>query len=155
MGWIGLKLMAEPGIVDIFTDGACSGNPGPGGWGVVMRWNGEEKEIYGGEADTTNNRMELMAAIRGLESLKREMKVRVHTDSTYVKDGITKWIHGWKNNGWKTAAKKPVKNQDLWQMLDKAISEHKVEWHWVKGHAGHPENERADELARRGAEESA
>ncbi|MDH5488775.1 MAG: ribonuclease HI [Rhodospirillaceae bacterium] len=147
--------MAEPGIVDIFTDGACSGNPGPGGWGVVMRWNGEEKEIYGGEADTTNNRMELMAAIRGLESLKREMKVRVHTDSTYVKDGITKWIHGWKNNGWKTAAKKPVKNQDLWQMLDKAISEHKVEWHWVKGHAGHPENERADELARRGAEESA
>ena len=155
MGWIGLKLMAEPGIVDIFTDGACSGNPGPGGWGVVMRWNGEEKEIYGGEADTTNNRMELMAAIRGLESLKREMKVRVHTDSTYVKDGITKWIHGWKNNGWKTAAKKPVKNQDLWQMLDKAISEHKVEWHWVKCHAGHPENERADELARRGAEEAA
>lgn len=155
MGWIGLKLMAEPSIVDIFTDGACSGNPGPGGWGVVMRWNGEEKEIYGGEADTTNNRMELMAAIRGLESLKREMKVRVHTDSTYVKDGITKWIHSWKNNGWKTAAKKPVKNQDLWQMLDKAISEHKVEWHWVKGHAGHPENERADELARRGAEEAA
>jgi len=155
MGWIGLKLMGEPSIVDIFTDGACSGNPGPGGWGVVMRWNGEEKEIYGGEADTTNNRMELMAAIRGLESLKREMKVRVHTDSTYVKDGITKWIHGWKNNGWKTAAKKPVKNQDLWQMLDRAISEHNVEWHWVKGHAGHPENERADELARRGAEEAA
>ncbi|MDH5772907.1 MAG: ribonuclease HI [Rhodospirillaceae bacterium] len=147
--------MGEPSIVDIFTDGACSGNPGPGGWGVVMRWNGEEKEIYGGEADTTNNRMELMAAIRGLESLKREMKVRVHTDSTYVKDGITKWIHGWKNNGWKTAAKKPVKNQDLWQMLDRAISEHNVEWHWVKGHAGHPENERADELARRGAEEAA
>ena len=155
MGWIGLKLMGEPSIVDIFTDGACSGNPGPGGWGVVMRWNGEEKEIYGGELDTTNNRMELMAAIRGLESLKREMKVRVHTDSTYVKDGITKWIHGWKNNGWKTAAKKPVKNQDLWQMLDRAISEHNVEWHWVKGHAGHPENERADELARRGAEEAA
>ncbi|MDH3336063.1 MAG: ribonuclease HI [Rhodospirillaceae bacterium] len=147
--------MGDAAIVDIFTDGACSGNPGPGGWGVVMRWNGEEKEIYGGETDTTNNRMELMAAIRGLESLKREMQVRVHTDSTYVKDGITKWIHGWKNNGWKTAAKKPVKNQDLWQMLDKAISEHNVEWHWVKGHAGHPENERADELARRGAEEAA
>jgi len=155
MGWTGFNRMGDAAIVDIFTDGACSGNPGPGGWGVVMRWNGEEKEIYGGETDTTNNRMELMAAIRGLESLKREMQVRVHTDSTYVKDGITKWIHGWKNNGWKTAAKKPVKNQDLWQMLDKAISEHNVEWHWVKGHAGHPENERADELARRGAEEAA
>ena len=141
--------MGGSNVVDIFTDGACSGNPGPGGWGVVMRWNGEEKEIYGGEADSTNNRMELMAAIRGLESLKRGMRVRIYTDSTYVKDGITKWIHGWK-----TAAKKPVKNQDLWQMLDTAISEHNVEWHWVKGHAGHPENDRADELARRGAEEN-
>ena len=146
--------MSEDNSVNIFTDGACSGNPGPGGWGVLMLWGKEEKEIYGGEAETTNNRMELMAAIRGLESLKRGMKVRLYTDSTYVKDGITKWIHGWKKNGWKTAAKKPVKNQDLWQMLEKAILEHDVEWHWVKGHSGHPENERADELARRGAEQA-
>ena len=146
--------MSEDNAVNIFTDGACSGNPGPGGWGVLMLWGEEEKEIYGGELDTTNNRMELMAAIRGLESLKHGMKVRLYTDSTYVKDGITKWIHGWKKNGWKTAAKKPVKNQDLWQMLEKAISEHDVEWHWVKGHCGHPENERADELARRGAEQA-
>ncbi|MCK5165694.1 MAG: ribonuclease HI [Rhodospirillaceae bacterium] len=146
--------MSDDSTVSIFTDGACSGNPGPGGWGVLMLWGDEEKEIYGGEPDTTNNRMELMAAIRGLESLKRGMKVRLYTDSTYVKDGITKWIHGWKKNGWKTAAKKPVKNQDLWQMLEKTIAEHNVEWHWVKGHSGHPENERADELARRGAEQS-
>ena len=146
--------MSDDNTVSIFTDGACSGNPGPGGWGVLMLWGDEEKEIYGGEPDTTNNRMELMAAIRGLERLKRGMKVRLYTDSTYVKDGITKWIHGWKKNGWKTAAKKPVKNQDLWQMLEKTIAEHNVEWHWVKGHAGHPENERADELARRGVEQS-
>ena len=146
--------MSDDSTVSIFTDGACSGNPGPGGWGVLMLWGDEEKEIYGGEPDTTNNRMELMAAIRGLESLKRGMKVRLYTDSTYVKDGITKWIHGWKKNGWKTAAKKPVKNQDLWQMLEKTIAEHNVEWHWVKGHSGHPENERADELARRGAEQA-
>lgn len=144
--------MNEDGIVNIFTDGACSGNPGPGGWGVLMLWNGEEKEIYGGEINTTNNRMELLAAIKGLESLKRDMKVALYTDSTYVKDGITKWIIGWKKNGWKTANKKPVKNKDLWQLLEKAISEHNVEWHWVKGHSGHPENERADELARRGIE---
>lgn len=144
--------MNEDGTVNIFTDGACSGNPGPGGWGVLMLWNGEEKEIYGGEINTTNNRMELMAAIKGLESLKRDMKVALYTDSTYVKDGITKWIIGWKKNGWKTANKKPVKNRDLWQLLEKAISEHNVEWHWVKGHSGHPENERADELARRGIE---
>ncbi|MCK5167695.1 MAG: ribonuclease HI [Rhodospirillaceae bacterium] len=145
--------MSENNGVSIFTDGACSGNPGPGGWGVLMLWGEQEKEIYGGEPDTTNNRMELMAAIRGLESLKRGMKVRLYTDSTYVRDGITKWIHGWKKNGWKTAAKKPVKNQDLWQLLEKAILEHEVEWHWVKGHSGHPENERADELARRGVEQ--
>ncbi len=136
------------GTVDIFTDGACSGNPGPGGWGAVLRWNGHEKEMSGSEPDTTNNRMELMAAIEALESLKRDVKVRVHTDSTYVKDGITKWIHGWKEKGWKTAAKKPVKNQDLWQRLDAALGSHDIEWFWVKGHAGHPENERADEIAR-------
>ena len=146
--------MTKADSVSIFTDGACSGNPGPGGWGVLMLWGGQEKEIYGGEPDTTNNRMELMAAIRGLESLKRGMKVSLYTDSTYVKDGITKWIHGWKKNGWKTAAKKPVKNQDLWQELEKTIAEHEVEWHWVKGHSGHPENERADELARRGVEQA-
>lgn len=135
--------------VDIYTDGACSGNPGPGGWGVVMRWKGTDKELSGSEPDTTNNRMELMAAIRGLEALKRGVgQVHLHTDSTYVKDGITKWIHGWKKNGWKTAAKKPVKNQDLWQRLDEALSDHEIEWHWIKGHSGHPENERCDELAR-------
>jgi len=136
-------------VVDIYTDGACSGNPGPGGWGVVMRWKGVEKEFSGYEPETTNNRMELMAAIIGLEQLKRGVnQVRVHTDSTYVKDGTTKWIHGWKKNGWKTAAKKAVKNQDLWMRLDDALSGHEVEWHWVKGHSGHPENERCDELAR-------
>ncbi|MEG3619442.1 ribonuclease HI [Magnetovibrio sp. PR-2] len=136
-------------IVEIFTDGACSGNPGPGGWGVVMRWNDHEKELSDFEAETTNNRMELMAAIRGLEQLKRDVgKVRLTTDSTYVKDGITKWIFGWKKNGWKTAAKKPVKNKDLWMRLDEALKGKDVEWDWVKGHAGHPENERCDELAR-------
>jgi len=137
-------------VVDLFTDGACSGNPGPGGWGVILRFRGAEKELSGGEAATTNNRMELMAAIQGLESLKRKVRARVHTDSTYVKDGITKWIHNWKKKGWRTADKKPVKNQDLWQRLDAALAEHEIEWHWVRGHAGHPENERADELARRG-----
>ena len=136
-------------VVDIYTDGACSGNPGPGGWGVVMRWKGVDKELSGYEDNTTNNRMELMAAIRGLEALKRGVgKVHLHTDSTYVKDGITKWIHGWKKNGWKTAAKKPVKNQDLWQRLEASLADHEIEWHWVKGHSGHPENERCDELAR-------
>jgi ribonuclease HI len=136
--------------VQIFTDGACSGNPGPGGWGVVLRWKGTEKEISGGERETTNNRMEMMAAIKALESLKRTVPVDLYTDSTYVRDGITKWLPGWKSNGWRTAAKKPVKNQDLWQRLEAAIQDHDVKWHWVKGHAGHPENERADELARTG-----
>lgn len=136
--------------VEIYTDGACSGNPGPGGWGAVLRWRGLDKEIKGGQRSTTNNQMELMAAIQALESLKRPMQVDLYTDSTYVRDGITKWIFNWKKNGWKTAAKKPVKNADLWQRLDKAIERHQVDWHWVKGHAGHPDNERADELAREG-----
>ncbi|GGD18194.1 ribonuclease HI [Pyruvatibacter mobilis] len=138
--------------VDVYTDGACSGNPGPGGWGAVLISGGNEKEISGGEPGTTNNRMELMAAIMALEAMKRPVEVHLHTDSTYVRDGITKWIHGWKKNGWKTAAKKPVKNADLWQRLEEAAGRHKVEWHWVKGHAGHPQNERADELARGGLE---
>ena len=136
--------------MEIFTDGACSGNPGPGGWGAILRWRDEERELWGGEPETTNNRMELMAAIMALESLKRPVPAILHTDSTYVKDGITKWIHSWKTRGWKTAAKKPVKNVDLWQRLDAALGDHEIEWRWVKGHAGHPENERADELARRG-----
>ncbi len=137
--------------IEIWTDGACSGNPGPGGWGVLMKWNGHEKELYGGEPQTTNNRMELMAAIEALNALKNGESVILHTDSTYVKDGLTKWIHGWKRNGWKTAAKKPVKNQDLWQALDDACGRHKVDWRWVKGHDGDEGNERADELARRGS----
>lgn len=136
--------------VDLYTDGACFGNPGPGGWGVLMLYKGNEKELCGGEPATTNNRMELMAAIQGLETLKRGVKVRVHTDSTYVKDGITKWIHGWKKNGWKNAQKKPVKNAELWQRLETAIERHDVSWHWVKGHSDHPENDRADALARQG-----
>ena len=140
-------------VVDIFTDGACSGNPGPGGWGVILRWDGHEKELHGGERDTTNNRMELMAAIKALESLKRPVKVRLHTDSTYLRDGITKWIHDWKRKGWKTADKKPVKNIDLWQRLEAATARHDVQLFWIRGHAGHPENERADALARRGIEE--
>ncbi len=134
--------------VEIFTDGACSGNPGPGGWGAILRYNGVEKEISGGAAQTTNNRLEMMAAIEALEALKRPSRVRLHTDSTYLKDGITKWIHAWKARGWKTAAKKPVKNQDLWQRLETALERHQVNWFWVKAHAGHPENERADALAR-------
>jgi len=134
--------------VEIFTDGACSGNPGPGGWGSILRWNGVEKELSGAEPDTTNNRMEMMAAIAALEALKRPMSARVTTDSAYLRDGIMKWIHGWKRNGWKTAAKEPVKNEDLWRRLDELTRRHKVEWEWVKGHAGHPENERADQLAR-------
>ena len=136
--------------VDIYTDGACSGNPGPGGWGALMLCNGEEKELSGGEAETTNNRMEMLAAIQAFQALKKPTKVRLHTDSTYLKDGITKWIANWKRNGWRTAAKKPVKNADLWQLLEEAMKPHNVEWHWVKGHSGHPENERADELARQG-----
>lgn len=138
------------GKVIVHTDGACSGNPGPGGWGVILDYNGTRKELSGGEAQTTNNRMELMGAISALEALKRPCEVEMHVDSQYVKDGITKWIHGWKKNGWKTADKKPVKNAELWQRLDEALKLHKVSWHWVKGHAGHDENERADELAREG-----
>ncbi len=138
------------GKVIIHTDGACSGNPGPGGWGAILDYNGTRKEIYGGEKQSTNNRMELKAAIEALNVLKRACDVEMHVDSQYVKDGITKWIHGWKRNGWKTADKKPVKNVELWQALDEAIKRHEITWHWVKGHAGHPENERADELARQG-----
>ena len=136
------------GTVDAFTDGACSGNPGPGGWGAILRWRGQERELSGGDAQTTNNRMEMMAAIVALESLKRPATVRIHTDSTYVKDGITKWLPAWKKRGWKTADKKPVKNVDLWQRLEAAAGRHEVSWHWVRGHSGHPENERADTLAR-------
>jgi ribonuclease HI len=137
-------------VVEIFTDGACSGNPGPGGWGAILRWNGHERELSGGEAATTNNRMELMAAIHALEALKRGTRARIHTDSVYLKDGITKWIARWKSNGWRTADKKPVKNLDLWQRLDASLAGHAVSWHWVKGHAGHAGNERADRLAREG-----
>ncbi|MGE4429334.1 MAG: ribonuclease HI [Sphingobium sp.] len=133
--------------VEIFTDGACKGNPGPGGWGALIRSGKHEKELSGGEPDTTNNRMELMGAIAALNALKRPCHVVLTTDSNYVKDGITKWVHGWKRNGWKTADRKPVKNADLWQALIEAVKPHKIEWHWVKGHAGHPENERADALA--------
>jgi ribonuclease HI len=139
--------------VELFTDGACRGNPGPGGWGVLMRYGDHEKEMYGGEKETTNNRMELTAVIEGLNSLTRECSVKITTDSTYVKDGITSWIHNWKKRNWKTASKKPVKNQDLWQALDRAVSEHDVEWAWVKGHSGHRENEIADDLANRGIDE--
>jgi ribonuclease HI len=134
--------------VDLFTDGACSGNPGPGGWGALLRYGPNEREMSGAEKLTTNNRMEMMAAIAGLEALKRPCRVRIHTDSIYLRDGITKWIHAWKAKGWKTAAKEPVKNVDLWQRLEAAMAPHEVSWHWVKGHAGHPENERADALAR-------
>jgi ribonuclease HI len=133
--------------VEIFTDGACKGNPGPGGWGAVIRAGAREKELSGGEPLTTNNRMELLAAIRGLEALTRPCRVALYTDSIYVRDGITKWIHGWRRNGWKTADRKSVKNAELWQELVEAAAPHKVEWHWVRGHAGHPENERADRLA--------
>jgi ribonuclease HI len=140
-----------------YTDGACSGNPGPGGWGVLLRaMEGDrivrERELNGGEAQTTNNRMELMAAISALEALKKPSKLTIVTDSNYVKDGITKWIHGWKKNGWKSAAKKPVKNAELWQRLDEATRRHDITWEWIRGHTGHPENERADELARHGME---
>lgn len=136
--------------VVIHTDGACSGNPGPGGWGVILDYNGVRKEMFGGAADTTNNQMEIQAAVEALNALKRPCTVEMHVDSQYVKDGITKWIYGWKKNGWKTADKKPVKNVELWQALDNAIKRHQISWHWVKGHDGHPENERADELAREG-----
>ena len=146
--------MSDLKHVEIFTDGACRGNPGPGGWGALLRFKGKEKELYGGEKNTTNNRMELMAAIEALNALKKPSAVTLHTDSTYVKDGLTKWIHGWKRNGWKTASKKPVKNKDLWQMLEQACERHKIKWVWVKGHAGDEGNEKADELARLGAEQA-
>jgi ribonuclease HI len=136
--------------VIIHTDGACSGNPGPGGWGAILDFNGTRKELSGGASETTNNRMEMQAAVEALTALKRPCTVEMHVDSQYVKDGITKWIHGWKKNGWKTADKKPVKNVELWQALDDAIKRHTISWHWVKGHDGHPDNERADELAREG-----
>jgi ribonuclease HI len=140
--------VSETPTVDAYTDGACSGNPGPGGWGALLRIGGREREMSGAEPATTNNRMELMAAISALEALKRPCKVRLYTDSTYVRDGVTKWIHGWKKNGWKTSDKKPVKNVDLWQRLDAARVPHQVEWIWVKGHSGHAENDRVDALAR-------
>ena len=136
--------------VVIHTDGACSGNPGPGGWGAILDYGSTRKEIFGGAVETTNNRMELMAAIEALNVLKRPCVVEMHVDSVYVKDGITKWVRGWQRNGWKTADKKPVKNVELWQALVEAIARHQISWHWVKGHDGHPENERADELARLG-----
>ncbi len=138
--------------VEVFTDGACKGNPGPGGWGALLRFGGHERELFGGEPDTTNNRMELTAAIEALKALKEPCNVSLTTDSVYVRDGVTKWINQWRRNGWRTAAKKPVKNQDLWQALDAEVARHDVVWHWVKGHSGHPENEKADELANRGIE---
>jgi len=143
-----------PDIVELYTDGACSGNPGPGGWGCILRFKGTEKELCGGEPDTTNNRMEMKAVMAGLAALKRPCTVAVYTDSQYVQKGISEWIWGWKKRGWKTADNKPVKNADLWQELDTLVKNHKVTWHWVKGHAGHPENERADELARKGLKEA-
>ncbi len=136
-------------VVDIYTDGACSGNPGPGGWGALLVYVGHEKELSGGSAETTNNRMEMTAAIEALEVLKRPMTVRLHTDSTYLKNGITEWLNKWQRNGWKTANKKPVKNVELWQRLEAAAERHDISWFWVRGHSGHPENERVDELARR------
>jgi len=140
-------------VVEVFTDGACKGNPGPGGWGALLRYGEQEKELFGGARDTTNNRMELQAAIEALTSLKRPCKVVLTTDSQYVRQGITSWLAGWKRNGWKTASKQPVKNIDLWQALDEQVARHDIEWRWVKGHSGHPENERADQLANRGVEE--
>lgn len=137
----------ELGTVEVFTDGACSGNPGPGGWGALLRFNGQEKELSGGEAETTNNRMEMMAAIMALEAIKRPSRVKLTTDSKYVKDGLTQWIHGWIARGWKTAAKKPVKNVDLWKRLQAASEPHDLDIHWIKGHSGHEENERVDQLA--------
>ena len=139
--------------VEIFTDGACRGNPGPGGWGALLRFNGVERELYGGEAQTTNNRMELLAAIEGLKALKERCSVVLTTDSVYVRSGITEWMANWKKRGWKTAARKPVKNADLWQLLDEQNQRHQVEWKWVKGHSGHRENEFADQLANRGIDE--
>lgn len=139
-------------VVEIFTDGACKGNPGVGGWGALLRMKGKERELCGGEAHTTNNRMELLAAISALEALTRQCQVRLHTDSKYVQQGISEWVHNWKKRGWKTADKKPVKNEDLWRRLDALAEQHHIEWIWVKGHAGHDGNERADQLANRGVE---
>jgi ribonuclease HI len=151
----GMAREPADGAVEIYTDGACSGNPGPGGWGAVLSYRGHEKELYGGEAAaTTNNRMELMAAIQALESLTRASTVHLHTDSTYLRNGVTKWLPGWKVNGWKTAEKKPVKNDDLWRRLDAVVQRHDVDWRWVKGHAGTPGNEHADALANRGMSEA-
>lgn len=142
-----------PKSIEIFTDGACRGNPGPGGWGALLRYNGTEKELYGAESATTNNRMELTAAIRALEALKEPCDVQLTTDSNYVKNGITQWIGNWKRKGWRTADKKPVKNIDLWQRLDELCNRHRIEWYWVEGHSGHRENERADDLANRAIDE--
>ena len=139
--------MDKPHIVYLFTDGACSGNPGPGGWAALLRWNGHEKELSGGEAETTNNRMEMTAVIKGLEALKKRSRVELYSDSKYVLQGITEWIPGWKARGWKTADKKPVKNQDLWERIDSLVNTHDIHFHWVKGHDGHEENERVDKLA--------
>ena len=145
--------MGSEDIIEIWADGGCRGNPGPGGWGVLLKRGTHEKELWGGEPDTTNNRMELTAVIRALEAMKRPVHARIHTDSQYVQKGISEWIHGWKRNGWKTSAKQPVKNADLWQKLDALTVQHKLEWLWVKGHAGDPGNERADALANRGIDE--
>jgi ribonuclease HI len=146
--------MSEENWVDLYSDGACKGNPGVGGWGVLLRFGDREKELCGGEAETTNNRMELTAVIEGLKSLNRACKVRVHTDSQYVQKGIQEWLRNWKRKGWKTSTGQPVKNQDLWEALDRQAAEHQVEWHWVRGHAGHPENERADALANAGVDKA-
>jgi len=140
-------------LVMLYTDGACKGNPGPGGWGALLEYRGVEKELWGGEPQTTNNRMELQAVIEGLKALKKPSRVRIVTDSQYVKNGMQQWIHNWKRNGWRTAAKKPVKNADLWKELDRLVNLHQVEWEWVRGHSGHPENERVDQLANRAIEE--
>jgi ribonuclease HI len=145
-------LKRDPGTIHIYTDGACKGNPGPGGWGAILELDGKEREMFGGEAVTTNNRMELTAVIEALAALKRPCRVVLHTDSQYVQKGITEWIHGWKKRGWRTAAKEPVKNVDLWKKLDEAVGGHEIEWKWVKGHAGHDGNERADALANKGVE---
>jgi ribonuclease HI len=145
--------MTRDGKVQMFTDGACRGNPGPGGWGVVLRYGDKERQLFGGHKETTNNRMELLAVIEGLSALKRPCEVSITSDSTYVLKGIQEWLHNWKKRGWKTASKKPVKNVDLWQRLDTLIEPHTIEWQWVKGHSGHPENELADELANRGIDE--
>ena len=143
-------MAAVPETVEVYTDGACKGNPGPGGWGALLRYKGVEKELYGGEANTTNNRMELLAVIKALEALRRPCEVRVATDSQYVKRGVTEWMQRWKRNGWRTADKRAVKNKELWERLDRALADHQVTWLWVRGHAGHPENERADRLANKG-----